>query len=194
MILNRLALDVQQRHVFRDSGDVYELHSTVSTLTRELPPGDGRVLWSQPQRRLLLIQATGVIDADNLPAGYTLESADAVRLEHGRGETVSWSLIANPTIQRSRTRVRSAVPLEQRDDWVRGKLQPALVVGDLSGQQHTVRGGLQRSTGKRVCHVHHVWSGTATVADADALRRLILCGVGRARGFGCGLLLVGGAA
>jgi CRISPR associated protein len=200
-VLTLLQLDLRKRHVFRDSGDVHELHRTVARLTWCLPGVDGgRVLWSQPARRMVLIQAGGPVDPRDLTVGYQLVSAREIRTGYETGEVVSFGLIANP-VKRPKpvdvggpaNRNKIPVPLEGRDDWLRQKLADAMQVTNLVGGQHTVRVGTRAVTG-RMCHLQHAWHGEGIVRDPDALRALILSGIGSARAYGCGLLMIDGAA
>ncbi len=59
--------------------------------------------------------------------------------------------------------------------------QPALLVHD----RETVRFQRQGST---VTLVTATYDGICEVTDADALRTALVAGIGRAKGYGCGLL------
>ena len=42
--------------------------------------------------------------------------------------------------------------------------------------------------GNKVTFTRAQYDGVLRVTDADALRRALVCGIGHAKGFGCGLL------
>jgi len=86
---------------------------------------------------------------------------------------------------------RCRVPLIDEDeqrDWLKRKLEPAATVEAVTAHKHPP---LFFRKGSRVGRVQLVtFEGMLAVAEPDALSSLLETGVGPAKAFGCGLLLV----
>ncbi|HEY9440191.1 MAG TPA: type I-E CRISPR-associated protein Cas6/Cse3/CasE [Streptomyces sp.] len=149
-----------------------------------------RILWARPNPRLLLVQADQPVTT--IPGTRAAGTAcRPVRLDWPPGHQVAFGLIGNPTMRPAdRTTARNRVPLPaaERDGWLLRKLAGALTVTGLTGSELGGRTG--RRPGGPVRHVQHAWTGRATVDNPAALAELIAGGVGPAKGYGCGLLIV----
>lgn len=179
--------------------DSQRLHARITALHEFELPADGapRTLWANPAPGRILIQsATPPAPCD---WATTTGSCDY----SGRlttlpvGSSVRYALIANPIrcvpprdeAGRSTGRgQRTPLPLDEREAWLRRKLAPALHVVTYQGRPLPTAAG--QRTGGRTVHARHLFTGTGTVTDPDALRALVIAGVGPGKAYGCGLLLI----
>lgn len=190
-VVTVVRLNPHHPHAATETGDTHRMHARVLAATGATPPPGGRILWALPRSDILVIQAGR--PALNLPGGYaTATSTKPARLTWQQGQKVRFTLIGNPVLrprtQPAREGRRVALPLERRNEWLHRHLGGALTITHVTGQDlghhHGTRDGV------RITHLWHAFAGEATVADPHALARLQLGGVGPAKGYGCGLLLV----
>lgn len=195
-VLTVLRLDLAHPDADAESRDTHRMHARVLDATSGHPePEGGRILWAQPRRDILVIQAA---TPARVPPGYATSCATSrARTTWPKGQTIRISLIANPTRRPHRPRIdgvrhdpdkRIALPAEEREAWLLRHLEGAITVTRVAGQDLGHRHGYRR--GAKVTHLWHAFAGEGIVADPEALARLQLAGVGPAKGYGCGLLLV----
>ena len=168
--------------------DVQAAHRTIAHGVDGAPH-----LWCRPDRRLLIVQTDKPLAPEAV--GATSARSLPVRLDYQPGEPVVASLIANPTVDRSRPGARShreaiREPVE-RDGWLRRKLDGAVHVDRVTQETLGQQGGDRH--GHRVVHLQVGYTVWGTVTDPGRLAGLLRDGVGRARRYGCGLLLMTGA-
>lgn len=127
------------------------------------------------------------------------ESADYSRLLGSlmKGQRWRFELVANPTYSEptpgKRGKVKAHVSVTHQLEWLDKKavsagfaVDPGEVAVTERTTEHFYRGS-QRS-GRPVRIAKARFAGTLEVTDAEALRRTLVDGIGRARAYGCGLL------
>lgn len=201
--LTVLRLNPRHPDVAAETANTHRMHARVAALTGHRQADTGRILWAQPKRHILVIQSPGMPHLAGLPAGYALTRSTA-EIRPGRwktGQRVGFSLVANPVRRPPRPRdehgrrppdKRVPIPPGDRAAWLLEKLSGALNVTALDGQDLGTRTG--RRNGAHIAHLWHAFTGRATVADPDALDRLVTGGVGPGKAYGAGLLIVRDAA
>ncbi len=206
-VLSRLQLNPPDQLVRAETADACAMHARVCSAVDGLPaPDGGRVLWSHPRPDVLLIQTGAPVSPSAFPAGYRAGPVGVVDVVDrlaglAAGDRVEFGLIANPTratakithpdgSRRSRGTRRPLRDQAERDAWLRRRLDGVLADVELTSHPVGNSGGRQRSTGRLILHVRHAWFGAGAVADVERLRDLVLAGVGSAKGYGCGLLVI----
>jgi len=153
------------------------------TIAWQSAQGD-KHLWALPLPGLMVIAT----EAPTLHKDRDVASIHTTpyNLDHARGDTVGFSLIACPTRMTGATRKRHTLPAEEQVPWLERKTADALTL------THVHRDHLGPRRAKHgATHVWVQFSGTATVKDPDALRALAREGIGTGKAHGAGLLLVG---
>lgn len=188
-ILTRIALDPALPAVRRALWDIHTVHRTLAAITDGWPP-QPRLLWARPTPGMLLVQAPyplptgripGVLGAEHVDLAPTLASLSA-------GDRVTIRTVVNPTWQASATRQRRRYAEHERPAWLASLLSPALSCTRITGRFLGFRTG--HKPGVKAPITIAWWSAvvTAVVTDPAELARMVTCGVGHARAFGCGLL------
>jgi CRISPR system Cascade subunit CasE len=196
-VLTTLALDPDHPRVRADAADLCRAHARVLSLLG-LDPEDPkpRELWAWPRPDRLVVQWHRPLDLSRLPPGYALDTATGpVRLDWPVGARVRWALVANP-VSRTGARPATGARATTRDlrttgeitGWATVRLGGALSDLEVWVDAHRPMSGTR--DGRRVTHRWAWLRGSGTVADPEALAGAIAGGVGRARAYGCGLLLV----
>lgn len=206
--LSKIDINPEHPEASRDTSDLYRMHIRVPAVVDGIPaPVRGRLLWAQPTPRTVLIQTGGPVNPLAFPRGYLTADPESVSLTEKLAglcinQQVTFSVIANPTIcpkkvvgadgARRQSGGRRWLPPGERNDWLRTQLNKhgGLQVETVVGKNLGVKSGVQRRTGHRIAHLHHLFTGTATVLDPDQVRALVRQGVGHGRAFGCGLLVI----
>lgn len=173
------------RNARRLEHDTQAMHRT---LAHEM----GRVLWAQPQPRTLVVQHDQPVDWSRVMPGVIAHSHTTDTTTPVTGVHVEWALIANPTkavMEPGRRRgKRRALPPDQWKTWVARKLDGALNLRTIDATAMPTAHG--RKHDRRTTHARVMFTGTATVANQAALATLQHDGVGPAKAYGCGLLIV----
>ena len=198
MYLTRLSLNLRSRDVRRDLGDTYEMHRTLvrAFVTRDTdtPP---RILWRLEPERLnrtprLLVSSEVKGNWRVLKAlpGY-LEDCQEKQWEPDHWlqglEKARFRLFANPTTTKNGKRY-GLMGVEAQKAWLihQGKRHGF----EVDPSQFMVTGNNRRQIEKdpklRILKVQY--EGVLRITDADALGRALQAGIGKAKGFGCGLL------
>ncbi|MGV0423797.1 type I-E CRISPR-associated protein Cas6/Cse3/CasE [Corynebacterium sanguinis] len=131
------------------------------------------------------------------------ESADYSRLLGSlmKGQRWRFELVANPTYSEptpgKRGKVKAHVSASHQLEWLYARAgaagfslapreqQDSPAVLERS-TEHFYRGGADKGRPVRIAKAR--FAGTLEVTDAEALRRTLVDGIGRARAYGCGLL------
>lgn len=169
--------------------DTQAVHRTILTALDTDNPG--RVLWANPTRGLLIVQAAVPVRAAGI--GGVVESRSRPVTTHWpAGTPVRLSLIAHPARALPSTPPhrgkRVPLPIDQHETWLRRKLDAALALTEVAVQPLGVRRGRRHE--HTVAHLMSAFHATGVVTDTDALAGLIERGVGPGKAYGAGLLLV----
>lgn len=167
----------------RISCDLQHIHRLVHAATRDIP---GRVLWAQPRRDMLIVQA-GAPAAP--PSGLTVKSWQASPLPERIPTEIALSLIATPTGFDTPTRKHVPIHSGLWANWLTQKLGAAVDLHEVQAEDLGLRRG--HKPDMMVTHRWVGFSATGTVRDAAGLAGLRDQGVGRGKAYGCGLLLIG---
>ncbi len=201
--LLRIVPDLRRGDVRRDLADVVRLHQRVMSLVPDDLGPDARNLAGvlfrveeTPTGARLLVQTRLEPVTDRLPAGYgTCEARKLTPLLNGLrpGLAVHYRLTANPVKRGG----RNAGPKEGKIIPLRGTAADAWWATRASGCGLALRtltampfddATGRRGSGGQVRHALTRYDGIAVVSDPDAVRRVVLDGVGRGKSYGAGLL------
>ncbi len=178
------------RNRIRRWDDQEQVHQAVMSLFRPDLAGEqqarrasGDILYRlDDEHQRLLVQATTV--PQRTDHGIRLTTLDGLLGRVGTGGRVRFTADLNAVRCQARTGRRLPVPTGELPTWVQERLAPAL-----HGMELFDATVMTRSKGRIPLVVARV-TGTATIADADALIRMLRAGVGRGKAYGCGLLTV----
>ncbi len=216
MYLTRMSLNGARRGTRKLLSSPQAMHAAVlSSFPPGVPQDAGRVLWrldrSDTDLTLYVSSAqrpdlTHVIEQAGWPAlNETWQTVDISpflgRLE--AGQRWAFRLTGNPTHavregERGRGKVMAHVTVDQQIGWLLQKAErhgfavPHNSFGEPELRLHDrqIHRFVRRSDGseRTVVLSTATFDGVLEVADADALRASIVDGIGRAKGYGCGLL------
>ncbi|VEI13469.1 type I-E CRISPR-associated protein Cas6/Cse3/CasE [Trueperella bialowiezensis] len=210
----RLQLNPARRQARKYLTNPQALHAAVmASFPRDVDQNNERILWRLDQRgeqHLLYVVGPEKPRAAHIveEAGWEIrpqETADYDRLLERLAEGQVWNfeLLANPTksINRGRERrgkVVAHLSVPEQIKWLLGKAESIGV--DVGSLEHPTFNVTESKTlnfskaigteGKRR-RVHLVtarYAGRLKVTDAEKLRSALVNGVGRAKGYGCGLI------
>jgi len=185
-----------------DLRDSQALHRRVLSCFDGLDMTGGRILWALPTSGTLLIQAPVPPSTVLTDIGWSVRQTTcdyARRLAGLRvGDRVGYSLIGNPTFchhprvngERFGNGTRLPRPPAEWEEWIRRQFDGLLHVSTAAHQTLGTSVGARR--GQRIAHLRVLFTGTAAVADRDALLAKTAAGCGPAKAYGCGLLLITG--
>lgn len=187
-ILTRVTLNPGDRSVQHVLASQEALHAVVAAAT----DGSSRPLWRLEQDRLYIVSNTIHKDRLNARLGRpVIESRnDYDKFLNGiqQGQTRGFTITVNP----SRISHGKRYPLKDADSqmaWLGDKLDTAGASTEsvvISNDEVKI---FQRK-GKDVTVHATTFTGTLRVQDPDRLREAILSGIGKAKAYGCGLLLL----
>lgn len=216
MYLSRMTLNPARRGTRRLVGDPQAMHAAVMALfppgMGESDDGDGRVLWRldrDPSQLCLYVASPERPSFEVLQeqAGWSAHPTDVTRAYEplldrlAEGQAYAFRLTANPvhtvTDERGRKKRLGHVTVAQQEQWFLERC-PSIGIEVLSGvtpgppwQDLVVRerGIVQFRRGNgRVTLSRATYEGTCRVVDPALLRESLCRGIGRAKGYGCGLL------
>lgn len=152
---------------------------------------DSRGITRAGRPRTVLVQAPVVPDYQQLLMAQTISAVRILRTVHHyhRGQQISLRLVTNPTYRDGDTGQRQAL-IQDADcrAWLSRKMQANgvhITEADVTvGEPHALY-----SKTKPITVVTRYLTARGTVADPAALCHAQLTGIGRARAYGCGLLL-----
>ena len=220
MYLSCAELDLTQRSVLRVVSSPYRMHAVIAASLGDAPSsedGRWRQLWriddttdpgmarlyvvspEPPDRRELLdrLGPEGVVSLESKPYGPFVERISA-------GSTWAFRLKANPT---RKVKVdKGSMPREEVIGTIQGHVtvdqQIAWLVDHSASNGFELVGGTEGvlvshrkrevfdRQGEKVTLVTAQYDGVLRVTDAESFKRALGFGIGRAKGFGCGLLTV----
>ncbi|MER2092060.1 MAG: type I-E CRISPR-associated protein Cas6/Cse3/CasE [Saccharopolyspora rectivirgula] len=213
MFLTKMPLNPRRRGTGKLLGSPQAMHAAVlAGFADARPTGEGRILWrlDSGQHRLVLYTVspekpdfTHLVEQAGWPTTETWDTRDyGVLLDSLRpGQRWHFRLTANPVHSARKedwhtTKPIGHVTVKQQEQWLLDRA-PRLgfrippVKGDNGGLDLAV---VERKTHRFPKRGHLVTISTATfeghleITDAEALRRTLTFGVGRAKAYGCGLL------
>lgn len=210
MYLSRMYLNAQRRQARELLANPQSMHAAVLSA---FPPGssevseDGRVLWRLDQHRektALYVVSPAVPSFEHLQeqAGWSQEqswqTSDYTTMLNRivRGQRYAFRLSANPvqtvTEDGRKRRVAHVTPQHQMAWLAQRQDQLGASITDGDGELTATVTGSSRLVfnrgGRRVTIQQVVFEGLLEVTAADQLRSVLTSGIGKARGYGCGLL------
>lgn len=201
MYLSRLKPNLRSQKVRHHLRDAYEMHRTLSKASANYE--DDRILWRQelgqgrnPQP-IILVQSQQQPDwgylYESVPPRYLLEDAEVKEIDIGfyEGQVLHFRLCANPTAIKTfdngkRKRLAITDP-EGQQEWLKRKLEQA---GTQPLSAHLLREDwLKPRKEKHAITLYSAtFEGRLRVLEQDTLLETLRDGIGRAKGFGMGLL------
>lgn len=218
MFLTRFAMNPARRDARRLAGNPHALHAAVmaafSPDVHAAPNAEGRILWRldarAPAATLYVVSPyepdlTHLVEAAGWPATEGWQTKSYLPLLDRLAVDQSWHfrLTGNPvkreTTPDGTTKVHPHVTAAQQEVWLAERLtthgfdpvkgedgQPLLQVI----ARRTARFPRE---GKTVTLVQATFEGQVIVTDPVAARSALVGGIGRAKGYGCGLMTLAGA-
>jgi CRISPR system Cascade subunit CasE len=198
MYLSRIALSTATSFGRRLVSDTYLLHQCIEAAL----PDDPRPLWrveAQDDSANLIILAQSQFEPAWTKAFYapTLASAELRRmpLSYETGEQLAFRLLANPTKRDGdpqekgvHAKVVGIQEPEAQVAWLTRKLEGAAQLRNVYLRQGLPVKAKKRGAATHSCHLAVLFEGDLVVEDAGKLRELVTAGIGRAKGYGFGLL------
>lgn len=214
MFLTRFRFNPARRGAQRLLGSPHALHAAVlAGFPDPEPTSSGRVLWRLDQRRhdtRLYIVSPRIPDLTHLaeqagwpslPDTWQTKPYQPLLDSIENGHRYAFRLTANPVRSTrvedaSRGKPRGHVTVEQQEAWLLDRQERAgfaIEESEDHGRNLIVRDrkllGFRRRETEVVLRVV-TYEGVLAVTDRDAFVRTLCFGVGRAKGYGCGLLTV----
>ena len=214
MLLSRIELNPYRRETIRALGSPQIMHAAVMASFSSFDTADDdRVLWRVDRvgpSTYVLVQSrrrpdfTHMVEKFGKPgtgAGWETVDYDPFLDSISEGDVLRFRLRANPTrsvmseAKNGRGKVVAHVTVEQQKNWLCERAEK------LGFEFQTVDGSpafdiVQRDVqhfdrqGRKVTLGTATFEGVIRVKDADALRKGMVDGIGRAKAYGCGLMTV----
>lgn len=217
MFLTRFAMNPARRDARRLAGNPHSLHAAVmaafSPEMHAVPNVEGRILWRLDARKpavtLYLVSPhepdlTHLVESAGWPAteGWQTRSYLPLLDRLAADQTWRFRLTGNPvrreTTPAGRTKVHPHVTAAQQEVWLADRL-PTHGFDPIKGEDgQALLQAVDRKTvrfareGKTVTLVQASFEGLITVTDPVAARVCLVSGLGRAKGYGCGLMTLAG--
>lgn len=210
MYLSRMYLNSQRRQTRELLANPQKMHAAVLAA---FPPEasarieDGRVLWRIDRARestALYLVSPALPSFEHLQeqAGWTQEpswqTSDYTQMLNRivRGQKYAFRLTANPThtvTEDGKKRRLAHISAKHQLDWLAERQdQLGASITDPNGELTATTTRSSRlnfnRNGNRVTIQQVTFDGTLEVTAADQLRSVLTTGIGKARGYGCGLL------
>jgi CRISPR system Cascade subunit CasE len=218
MFLTRLAMNPARRDARRLAGNPHAMHAAVmaafSPEVHAVRDREGRILWRldarAPALTLYLVSPhepdlTHLVESAGWPAteGWQTRSylplLDRLAVDQPWRFRVTGNPVRRETTPAGRTKVHPHVTAAQQEMWLAERL-PRHGFDALKGEDgQPLLQAVERKTvrfpreGKFVTLVQATFEGLVTVTDPVAARACLVNGLGRAKGYGCGLLTLAGA-
>ena len=216
MYLSRLILNPRSRKVWREIAEPYQMHRTIMGAFPQNLSKDERVLFRMEQHPrtgalTLLVQSQhrpgwGHLTAphDNyllphhqMPDALPNPAVKSIDLSLTNGQTLSFRLLANPTVKRKLNGKSKRLGLyreEEQMDWLKRKIEAAgcRLIATRSSQQNPVGGLIHRKEKTHKIKMAAVrFEGVLRVNHPNQLLQAINNGIGSGKGLGFGLLSLG---
>lgn len=217
MFLTRFALNPARRDARRLAANPHALHAAVmaafSPDVHAAETAEGRILWRLDTRRpattLYLVSPaepdlTHLVEAAGWPATEGWQTRSYLPLLERLAVEQSWRFrfTGNPvrreTTPEGKTRVHPHVTAAQQEAWLSERLpghgfEPVKGADGVSLLQVVDRRTARfPREGKTVTLVMATFEGLLQVTDVENAHRSLVGGIGRAKGYGCGLLTLSG--
>ncbi|WP_026196273.1 type I-E CRISPR-associated protein Cas6/Cse3/CasE [Corynebacterium lubricantis] len=210
--LTRILLNPARRQGRKLLTDPQSMHAAVrAAFPPDLDESAGRVLWRVDNRNhehVLYIVGSEAPTADHIveQAGWTTRPPQTAEYDRfldnlKRGQKWWFELVANPTYSESRGegkrgKVKAHVSAKHQLQWLHDRSEGAgfSLFDEGSGETTVIgRQGLNfyrnYEAGKNKVRITTArFEGELEVTDADQLRQTLVSGIGRAKGYGCGLM------
>jgi CRISPR system Cascade subunit CasE len=207
MYLSRIKLNTTLRKTMQALAAPNLFHGAVESSE---PDGRTRKLWRTDTLRgeqYLLVLSEKELDlsgaAEQFGYGeYETKPYDGLMERITPGSRWQFRLRANPTIQKSRTdgrrsKVLAHITTAHQEEWLRRQAERngfSLADGEwlVTGSKwYIFRKNKTQKQSVRMLGV--TFEGVLTVTDAEKFRNALICGIGREKAFGMGLLTIAGA-
>lgn len=173
-------LHLHRLHLTRKAAEMGE-RSIHATLERVWDGHGGRLLWSHPEARLVIVQAPGRPD----PVLLHAHTATTAAIHHQAGARVEIAGICNPTSKHGHR--RTPVPAGQLADWLAARLDGAVSLDSVAAEPlHPL---VLTKAGHRVALSRAGYAALGRVIDSKKLAHALTAGVGHGKAYGLGLLL-----
>lgn len=214
MLLSRIELNPYRRETIRALSSPQVMHAAVMASFSSFDTADDdRVLWRVDkvgQSTYVLVQSrrrpdfTHMVEQFGKPgtgAGWETVDYDPFLDSLSEGDVLRFRLKANPTRsvmsqgKGGRGKIVAHVTAEQQFNWMyekAGKLGVEFQTDDGNPSLEIVQRNVQHfdRQGKMITLGTATFEGVFIVVDADALRKGLTDGIGRAKAYGCGLMTV----
>ncbi|WP_166345050.1 type I-E CRISPR-associated protein Cas6/Cse3/CasE [Phytoactinopolyspora limicola] len=167
------------RHGTRHMRDLQVAHATISAATNGTTQ---RPLWAMPTRDLLIVQA----DTCDLPPNLIREHHTGTRPANVEGR-IRLAMVINPVVDRDGK--RTVIPMNDMATWLHQRLSDTADLHEFDVQDLGQRGGWRN--GHRITIAWRAVDAIVTVTNPQRMRHILDNGLGRARAYGCGLVLAG---
>lgn len=158
-------------------------------------PGDGRILWVQPARHLLVVQSPVEIDMSRLVGVAANSAARERRFDYKQGQAVTLSGILNPVLKGGTLngvrQPRRAAPPDRYTEWLTARLTGVIDVREVRAEP--LRPLRVRKPDRTVTAARAGYEATGIVTHPRRLAWLCDKGLGAQKAYGCGLLLAVGS-
>jgi CRISPR system Cascade subunit CasE len=191
--MTRLRLNKTNYAVMNDLRNRYRLHNVIAAGFVGSRTETNRVLWridsATTTDAVILIQSAVEPDWGHLKEGYlrwhpetSMKSMTLIP-----GMNLRFKLVTNPVTVNGPTQTTTLIPVEERANWVIGKLAKvgfsAQIASEIKSQMLTMKKGDMTIT-----HLESQFEGVLTITDSALAEKAILTGIGRGKAFGMGLL------
>lgn len=183
-------------------GSRHKIHATLMQCfsEEELRNHQSRILWRQEndgRDPIILIQSPTPPDFTHVIETYTRPTSPTATITkpYGtvlesltEGQKIKWKIELNPTINKNGKRI--PIYPAQTEEWTTNKLSPH----GLSIQQLTTTPAQNITfirNHRRITLASTIAIGTATITNPTELRNAITTGIGKAKGYGFGMLSIG---
>jgi len=170
--------------------------------TQSLVLGDSRVLWSlrQQGRSVNLV----ILSPERASPDHIVESCGWANTEDGgyqqvpytplvesisNGDIFRFTMTINPSVSKTGSKKRLAVPKDEAERWVsKVLLDRGAFISESSVTEYSVE-SFKHGDSKITLAIASI-TGTLSVENNMDFQKAMLGGIGRAKGYGCGLLML----
>jgi CRISPR system Cascade subunit CasE len=196
MFLSRTVLDTEHKQVRDFLASRQRIHAVVLSC---FDAAEGRILWRLDElngKLYLLVVSLGRPKAD-AQLSWQTKPYHAFLERIQAGQTWRFRLTANPTkaakaLPGQRGKVFGCQTAKLQEEWLLQKSEKCGFSPQFQILQRGTEDFFQNGNPKRVELTVATYEGVLTVTDAERFRAALVNGIGRAKGYGCGLLTVVG--
>lgn len=103
-----------------------------------------------------------------------------------RDDSYRFSITLNPSITKTGTTKRLAIPISDVEQWAESKLNDFAKIQNIELESHTIE-SFKRGTGKVTLAIAKL-TGILVVENPESLTGLMVNGLGKAKAYGCGMI------